>query len=198
MPPLAQSSSGMTLREMPLPQPQRPPRTSLINLASGERWDAPFNPASLAESIAATYARHQIPGLSHQRLQYIGTENKKYRLEFFLSQLRNDEQYPDLRSILTDKQWLESLLFPVEVLDNGHVGSPRVLFVWPGVARMQGRVTAIEFEHRAFSVQTLRTTVMMASVQLESDRDIRVLSMDVRRQGEQHYREVEKALEVTL
>lgn len=169
---------------------QEPPKCFLINLVDNDRWIAPFNPTTLEESLKVNYRRIQVPGLSHERLQYQGTGNKTIPLEFFISQMAQDGRYgTDLDNILADKAWLESLAYPAADIDFGYVGTPRVLFVWPTVIRLVGRITSVDFMHRQFQIESLTTTMLVARLDFEEDRDMRILMNEVREYGAEHFRD---------
>lgn len=171
-----------------------PPRGMLVNLSTNERLRLPFNPSYLEETIQANYARLAVPGLSHQRLSYSGTSNKTIPLELFLSQLGIDARRGEAGSPpyvdTTIKNFLESLVYPAggpDGVDGGTHGTPRVLFIWPRMLSMVARVVRMQFLHRSFSVNTGATTVLVAKLTLEEDRDTRLLMTDVRERGGQHY-----------
>jgi Contractile injection system tube protein len=169
---------------------QQPPKCFLINLVNNDRWEAPFNPQSLEESLRVNYRRIQVPGLSHERLQYRNTGNKTIPLEFFISQMAQDAQFgTELDNILADKAWLESLAYPAADIDFGYVGTPRVLFVWPTVIRLVGRITSFSTMHRQFQVESLTTTMLVARLDFEEDRDMRILMNEVKEHGAEHYRD---------
>ena len=48
----------------------RPPRCSLVNVATSESIECLFNPTQLTEKVSVNWNRLSIPGLSHQLLQY--------------------------------------------------------------------------------------------------------------------------------
>lgn len=167
-----------------------PPKGMLVNLVTNERFKFPFNPTILEETVEARFARISVPGLSHQRLQYSGTSNKKIPLELFLSQMAIDMKRNQVGQepfvATTIKNFLESLIYP-QGGDSVQSGTPRVLFIWPRMITMVARVMKIQFLHRQFSVNTGATTILVAKLDLEEDRDIALLMSEVRSGGGQHY-----------
>lgn len=164
----------------------RPPSASLINLSTNERYDFLFNPQSFDEKFEAKYDRTQIIGLSHERLSYKNTSNNVVPLELYLSQLAQDQRTGTAGSsptIMSQKAWLQSLVYPASSQDFGYVGPPQVLFVWPGSARMIGRITKVSFLHRAFSNRNLHSTQIVAKIEFEEDVERRRLMEDVQRNG---------------
>lgn len=180
-PDIAQSSSALASIDT------RPPRASLMNLATGAEYQFLFNPQTLEERIEAEYNRQEIIGLSHKRLMYKGTSNNVIPLELYLSQLAQDKiagQGGSRPYVSTEqKQWLQSLAYPRESQDYGYAGPPQVLFIWPRMVRMIGRITKVGFLHRSFSVRTLAATQIVANLEFEEDVERRRLMEDVLRLG---------------
>lgn len=164
----------------------RPPRAALVNLATNETLRFLFNPQTFEEKIEPIYAKQAPVGLSHQRLQYTGTQNNIIPIELYLSQLHQDALTGTAGStptILEQKAWLQSLCYPAEISDVGYGGPPRVLFVWPQVIRLQGRIKSASFLHREFSNRSLATIQMVAKLEFEEDADSRKTMEDVKVSG---------------
>jgi hypothetical protein len=159
----------------------RPPRASLVNLATGDEYLFLFNPETFEESFEAKYNRVQVNGLSHERLAYKNTGNDTIPLELYLSQLAQDHLSGAAGSrpfVAThQKRWLQSLVYPAASQDFSFVGPPRVLFIWPRMVRLIGRVTKVSFLHRDFSNRTLATTRLVARLEFEEDVEL-ARSMD--------------------
>lgn len=168
-----------------------PARAMIVNLATNERFTVQFNPTVLEESLDVRFARIDVPGLSHQRLQYQGTGNKTIPLELFMSQLGADlrrgraGEPPYVAT--TMKNFLESLAYPQGTSESGQQGTPRILFIWPSMITMVCRVVKISFLHRQFSVRTGATTMLVCNLTVEEDRDMAILMDDVRQRGGQHF-----------
>jgi len=181
--PLGQSGSSGSAASVDA----RPPRSSLVNLSTGEEFEFLFNPQTLEESLKANYNRTVVNGLSHERLSYINTSNDVIPIELYMSQLAQDHLTGRAGSrpyIATErKRWLQSLVYPAEDQDYGYVGPPQVLFIWPREVRIIGRVTKVEFTHRAFSPRTLATTQLIAKLEIEEDVAQRRLMEEVLRIG---------------
>jgi hypothetical protein len=165
----------------------RPPRASLINLATGDEFEFLFNPQTFDEKVEAKFNRIVVNGLSHERLSYTNTSNDVIPIELYMSQLAQDVIAGEAGSrpyIATDrKRWLQSLVYPAEDSDYGYVGPPNVLFIWPRMVRIIGRVTKVEFMHKAFSPRTLATTQLVARLTIEEDVTQRRLMEEVLRIG---------------
>lgn len=165
----------------------RPPRVSMVNLATGDEFEFLFNPQTFDEKLEAKFNRTVVNGLSHERLSYINTSNNVIPLELYMSQMAQDHLTGRAGSrpyIATEaKRWLQSLVYPVEDQDYGYTGPPQVLFVWPTMARLIGRVTKVEFTHRAFSPRTLAAHQMICKLSVEEDVARRRLMDEVLRIG---------------
>lgn len=164
----------------------RPPPASLVNLTTQEEYEFQFNPQSLDETVEAKYDRANIIGLSHERLSYKNTTNNVIPLELYLSQLVQDRwgNRPGSEpTILAQKAWLQSLVYPASSQDFGYVGPPQVLLVWPGVIRTVGRVTKANFLHRAFSNRNLHSIQIVAKLEFEEDLEYRRLMEEVQLNG---------------
>lgn len=165
----------------------RPPRASLVNMATGDSFEFLFNPDSFDEKFEAKFNRTTINGLSHERLSYINTTNDVIPIELYMSQLAQDTIAGEGGSrpyVGTQrKRWLQSLVYPTEDSDYGYTGPPSVLFIWPRMVRIIGRVTRVEFFHQAFSPRTLATTQLLARVTIEEDVARRRLMDEVLRIG---------------
>lgn len=165
------------------------PKATLMNTTTQERWEAPFNPSSFELQLRVNYKRTQSPGLSHERLSYQNTGNNVIPLEFFVSQINTDQtmgsDFAD--ALLDDQKFLQSLCYPESDIDYGYIGPPRVLFIWPNVITMIGRITQLNIMNRSFRSSDLTPIVMAAKLNFEEDLDERILSGDVRNNGGQHH-----------
>jgi hypothetical protein len=172
-----------------------PPKAAIVNLETTEQFEFQFNPPEFSESFSTNYARHQIPGLSHQVLQYINTNNNTIPLDIYLSgvipfldsfrgqALAKYKTFEEVYDISRGKNFLQSLLYPVRTPAGGWQAPPRLLFVWPKVVRMFCVAVSLDFTHRRFSSKDLRTTVLMATITLEELVSKQRFSRDVRRSG---------------
>lgn len=164
----------------------RPPRASLVNLVDNTELPFLFNPQSWEETIQAKYNRGLVVGLSHERLSYKNTSNNVIPLELILSQMAQDRLANEADStppIRQQKAWLQSLAYPQSSQDFGFVGPPQVLFIWPGEARLIGRITKASFMRRTFSNRSLRATLIVAKLTFEEDVEQRRLMEDVQLMG---------------
>lgn len=189
---------------------REPPKGALVNLETVERLDFLFNPETFTEKIGANYARHVIPGLGGQILQYINTTNETIPLVIYMSDTVAMEQERSFRKrwheemsdgrgggppplpaeldilalkIGAAKNFLQSLLYPVRTTSGGWKAPPRVLFIWPNVIRLTCVVTSINFNHQRFSISSLMTTALTVELTLEELRTTQKFSDEVRRKG---------------
>lgn len=163
-----------------------PPKAALVNLHTNEEHLFQFNPQTFEETIEAKYNRSQVNGLSHERLGYKNTGNDVIPIELYLSQFLQDQMVKQANSaptLLERKAWLQSLLYPASNEDYGYAGPPQVLFIWPGVLRLVGKVMKISFLHREFSNRTLKTIRLVAKLTFEEEVPERRLMEDVQLNG---------------
>lgn len=159
---------------------KKPQRMTLTNMHTGEPMEVQFNPEQLPEELTVNYTRLTVPGMSHQQIQYINTNNHGFTLELFLEALggeRSQEKLEDQRNFIL------SLMYPVAGASDVPGGAPpRVLFVWPRLATFTAVVTRARFIHTHFASTgaPIRTT---ATVELEEVRDGRLTSEEVRATG---------------
>jgi hypothetical protein len=181
LPPELESSDAMGATSV------RPPRAMLVNLDTQEEYEFLFNPQTLDEKLEAKYNRIEIQGLSHERLSYKNTSNNIIPIELYLSQLSQDViagvggSRPYIAT--AQKKFLQSLVYPTDNQDYGFVGPPKVLFVWPRMVRMIGRITRVSFMSRSFSPRTLAATQIVATLEFEEDVELRRSMEDVLRLG---------------
>lgn len=62
-----------------------PPKAAIANINTGEVFRFQFNPPELVEEIEVNWARLNPIGLSHQILHYVNTNNHKFPLTIYLS-----------------------------------------------------------------------------------------------------------------
>ena len=159
---------------------------SITNLETSEWLEFQFNPPTFGEKFSADYARHTIPGLGYQVLQYIATNNNQITLELYMSSVVSNYEETsaaDPFDIEDAKDFLQSLLYPVRTPAGGWTAPPELLFVWPKAIRMNCVAVDLKFEHQKFSLGDSRTIVYMASLTLEELVTGQRTSQTVRRNG---------------
>jgi len=152
-----------------------PPRVSFTDLSSGTTVEAQFNPTELVERLSATWQELDVPGLSHQPLNFSHTGN-----ETFIMTLRfRAQDQAELDRIHTARRFLKSLCVPVGGADDILGGSPpRVLLVWPQMISMTCILRSVQFTHRIFNRQA-KSVEYVAEIQMNEIRDFRITSQEV-------------------
>ena len=159
-----------------------PARMSLVNIATGADIEAQFNPSEFTESLNVNYARQIVPGLSHQVLQYVNTNNVNVPLNLFFDALAEGAT---LQILTAAKAFLQHLAYPRRGAQNVVGGAPpRVLLVWPQVLSLTMALTGLAIRHTRFNVGGA-ATLMIARVTLEEIRDAKLFSADVLVSGSQ-------------
>jgi len=105
-------------------------------------------------------------GMPHNVIGFVGPEQKA----------------PSL-SIMDQKRFLQSLVFPQSSPSGGSLSPPAILFAWPKVIRMTARVTQLSFRHQRFSIDTLETTILVANLTLEECSGVQRFSQQIRTGG---------------
>lgn len=159
-----------------------PPRMTLVNMATNEVIEAQANPPEFEESVSVTYARHAIPGLSHQPIQFTHTENTKYKLS--LEFMAANYGAAGLASMLEARKFLLSLCHPRQATSYRQAGAPRALFIWPNLISLSCFVTGLRFSYRRFNIEGYPVE-FSADLDLEEVRDELVTSEQIRAQGTQ-------------
>ena len=158
----------------------KPPRCFLVNVTTAESLDCLFNPTQLAEKVQVNWNRLQVPGLSHQVLQFQGTGNRQFSaVEFYLDKVFAAEQ-PGDTDIMEFRRFLRSLTVPPEGTEGvPATAPPRVLFIWPEVVTVECVVASVEFTYKQLAVDGT-VLVYAASVTFEEILDTRVTSEELR------------------
>jgi hypothetical protein len=156
-----------------------PERMHLVDLRTGEDRSVFFNPEQLEEQLSVNWAKLTVPGLSHQVLHYVNTNNHALSLDLYLAAHSLLE-----RQLMEDyRRFLLSLCY-----SSGAAGTiaeatpPRVLLVWPELFSMTVVLGDLKIRHARFA-QTGASTRYFATISIEEIRDVRLTSEDVRRQG---------------
>jgi hypothetical protein len=175
------SSTGDILTSAKDPRPEKMSLTKVDDPLNP--LEVLLNPSSMEEVIAANYRRLDVIGQSHKPMQYLGTDNHKFRIEIFLSASGRGKRVA--RRILDNRQFLMSLMYPRRASPGAMVPAispPRVLFFWPEMISLTALVPRVSISHEMFWVQG-STRQMRCAVEIEEVRDFRLLSEDVARSG---------------
>ena len=130
------------------------------------------------------YSRLQVPGLSHEILQFSSTGNVTLPVELYLdkyfARAVSAEEDPDT---LAFKRFLQALTVPAGgASDVASGGPPRALLVWPGLVSLTCVVTGLEFRYEQFGARG-EVLVYRAQITFEEIRDVRITSEEMRVQG---------------
>lgn len=158
---------------------ERKARMCITNLSTGLTFEAQFNPTEFSENIEVNYSRHTVPGLSHQVMQYVNTNNETFEMElFFVADTREQA----IRN-LANRRLLSSYCYPKrqqDALIGG--GPPRLLFVYPTFISLTCVMVSVSFTYQRFSPSGIPIQ-FTAGITLEEMRNVRLLSEDVTNQG---------------
>lgn len=148
------------------------------NLPTGRVLEAQYNPEELEETIDANFARITVPGLSHQVLHFINTNNLGVSFDLVF-----DGRMPGAPDIDFARNFLLSMMYPSRAATSVANGGPaRALFFWPLLFSLKCNITKLKIAHRHFGSDgaSLRRII---SVTLEDALDSRLYAEDVLRLG---------------
>lgn len=159
---------------------RRPPRLHFVNLETGEEMDAQFNPTEFEKTIPVNVQRREVPGLSHQPIQFASTGNMTIPIELYLCV----ETRAELLYSVQVERFFESLCYPsAGAGDVATGGLPRLLVVWPQnfafVAMLTSGLRVRTTRFNVFGNGTEKTLSFVC----EEARDYRLTSEDVRSNG---------------
>lgn len=163
-----------------MPAPARPARVEIGDLETGESLSALYNPDKVEETLAVSFTKLVVPGLSHKILQFTNTDNLVVQLDLGFDGLatgRTPADGADMRA------FLHSLCYQRTDATTVATGSPpQCLLYWPNLYSLVCRVTALKISHTYFDA-TMASCLFVATVTLEEDPQERLFSEDVRRAG---------------
>lgn len=158
-----------------------PAKVHLVNVTTGEGIDVLINPTQLQQAVSVNYARQQVPGMSHQPLQYISTGNRVVGPVQFQMDRLVAEATQDSPEILDFQQFIEALTVPAAGTGGpADTRPPRVLIVWPGVMTVEAVVTSADFLFIDFG-EDASALAYVANVTFEEALDVRRTSQQLRR-----------------
>lgn len=155
-----------------------PVKMRIINLDDPSIFIEPeYNPTELREKLAANWAKVTIPGMSHRRRQYIDTDNNSFS---FTLHYDSTDRTPDEHNLfLVQRSFLLAHCYArrgATTITDG--APPRVIFVWPGLARMVSIIEDLDFVYLKFN-RLLEPTLWEVTIQLSEIRDRRLFFDDV-------------------
>lgn len=170
-------------------------KLSIVNLHSGEGWEAMFNPTELPETVRANYSDQQITGLSFVPRQYTNTTNHSFSLSLFMVASTENEALildepedginspsRDISSMRGITNFLYSFLYPVQETSAAGGGPPLALVVWPNHLTMRCTIESVSPKTLQFASNgtPIRT---MVEVEFQEYRATPLTSEEVRLHG---------------
>lgn len=155
----------------------RAPRLHFVNMNTGASFKIQFNPTEFEEAAGANYARHTVPGLSHQVMHFVHTDNRKFSMQLFFENA-NFKAGAKGNPIPKVRNKIRELLYPRNAGNVETGGAPRVMMVWPGFITIQAVLTKANFSYSRFNKMGAPCT-MVVDVELEEIRDTTRLSEEV-------------------
>lgn len=163
--------------------PQRPSRLAIANINTAETLGLQYNPAELEEQLGVNYARVTVPGLSHQVMQFVYTENLVLTFDLTFDALSQMDQF-DADDADNARRFLHALCYPQQGDGMRDIAPARTLFLWPNLFSLTTVITKLKIKHQRFS-RNGQPTYFVASVTLEEIRDFRITSGEILADGTQ-------------
>lgn len=150
----------------------------LIDLTNQESYKFDWNPAEFTEEVAASYARQQVPGLSHRRSQFINTENRVIGFTLVVDGLAHGGPM----AVERVRNFLTSTMYPRASRRVEGAGAPKMLLILPGTFKDKGFIDSVSFTHKLF-YRDMKLRRFEAVVKFTEEPDQRITSQDVRRRN---------------
>lgn len=158
----------------------RPERMSITNLVTGDALEVQRNPTELAEALGVNWQKSTVPGLAHQPLHYIHTNNHKPSFQLVFDSLLDDGSRYDIDYA---RRFLLHLCYPTRGAQTiTRHAPPRVLFVWPQLFALTTLIADVQIQHVRFALSGAPTRYT-AQVTLEEVRDLRLYGDDLLADG---------------
>lgn len=140
-----------------------------------QRMEAQFNPDSVREVLSANYARLEVPGLSHEPLQFRNTRNLVVTMTFFF----NADSEEKVEEIDAARRFLLASLVP-RIDRRGFPGAapPDILLSWPNTYQLIFKVISVSNDLRRFRFDG-RPITIAADVTFEESRASRITADEV-------------------
>jgi hypothetical protein len=153
---------------------------SLTNTRTVEMLRVQFNPEHLSEKIEAIFKDLEVLGESGQPMLFRFSRNIAVELELRFDALI-DRQW-DAARLEQARRFLLSLALPSRGDRLGTVDPPPVLFVWPKMYSLVGRISTPTIDHVRFA-RTGPSTLMIAKLAFKEILEARRTSEDMRQYG---------------
>ena len=163
---------------------REPPKMSLTNFVDPKDTIFPqFNPEEITAQFRAQWEKMVIPGLSHQRMNYISSSNVVFR---FLLRYDATGRSAETRDEHEDNLRFIQAHFHPRLGGDSILGgeAPRILFIWPTLISLTAVIEEATFKFTRFN-SALQLMAWNVSIGLSEIRDIRLTFEEVRATGMQ-------------
>lgn len=148
---------------------------SITDVDTGETLRFDINPEKIQESASANFARQQIPGLSHQRSQFINTNNKPFTFDLvFDGNIKGGYE-----RVEEARQYLLSCVYPRGATKIEGAGASLFLLMIPGTIKAVGYVDTVDISHELF-YSDLKLRAFRASITFTEELQVRTTKKKVR------------------
>lgn len=153
---------------------------SIVDTDEAERLDVQFNPEKLSSKLEAAFNELDVLGASSQEQQFKYGKNFVIDFELRFDALVSREW--NATKLEKAKRFLWSCATPRAGDGVGTIDPPKILFVWPRLYTVVGRINGPAFEEQRFA-KTGECTLMVAKIQIKEVLSARRTSEQVRRAG---------------
>jgi len=152
---------------------------TIVNTVTGTSFRVQFNPTQIKEAISVNFARQQVPGLSHEVMQFVSTSNRTFAFDLFFNVASDTitSAAPNFHHVVRSR--LREFAYPRASGGIADGGPPRAMLVFPGFITITAYLTTLTFDHNRFNVRGSPASIM-ASTEWEEVREVIRLSGEVR------------------
>ena len=160
---------------------RKPLKMAITNLVTADTIRPQYNPETLDEELEAVWAKHAVPGLSHPRKHFIHTNAYTVTLTLPFNAVGRTPEQQEANHFA--RRFIMAAMTPRA--GSGSVataGTPRLLFVWPGLVSITCNIAKAKFVHRTFNWLG-PSVVFTAEVTIEELRTRIITMEEVLQQG---------------
>lgn len=165
-------------------------KATMVHLHSGEVFDLPYMPSEIKRQIKVNWSKHQIPGLSHRRSQFINTDNQAFSFDVVVDGL--SPVVGGSKGVDKAMRFLESLCYPRASDRIDGAGPSDVLFIVPNSIRVILKIDSVEISedirYRDGSVRRFT-----ASIKCHEQFEKRMTYKDIKNRYQKSERDYERA-----
>jgi hypothetical protein len=168
-------------------------RLYLVHLRTGDTVGAQFNPTEVQEALEVVWTNIEIPGESHEPMEYDRTKNQMLDFELGFdaesgqsvsiintSQGQSSQFIGNVSDVNLVRRWLFACCYPNERAQGQKDMAPsRILVVWPGFYSLAMRLRRVQITNRQWESTSGPPVKFTAKLTFEADSDRRLYYEDI-------------------